>query len=281
MPELPEVQSLINSLGHGDADTPSILNLTIADARIFWQKTIAEPDVPLFTNLICNQSIIQLNRRGKFLHFVLSDLHLLLHLRMSGDLQMENPTGLDNTTPERKHDRVHLNFTNGWRLVFIDPRKFGRMWLVEDPQVIFGNLGPEPLSQDFTSQQFYEMLSGYHRQIKPLLLDQRFLAGLGNIYTDESLFLACIHPLRSSDDLSVQEADTLLNSIRQTLNQAIINNGTSIDWIYRGGNYQSKLNVYQQTGKACKVCGCPIERISVGQRGTHYCPVCQPIIHQK
>ena len=276
MPELPEVQSLVTSLSQGDNHIPPILNQEISDVQVFWSKTIAEPEPGLFIALLKNQSIVAAQRRGKFIHLVLSDLHLLIHLRMSGDLLMERVPGKDDTPSQRKHDRVHIVFTNGWQLVFIDSRKFGRMWLVEDPQSVVANLGPEPFAEELTPQRFYEMLSQHHRQIKPLLLDQTFIAGMGNIYTDKSLFQAGIHPLRTSDHLSRGEASALLDAIRKTLHQAILNNGTSIDWIYRGGNYQAKLQVYQQTGNPCKQCGMPVKRITVGQRGTHFCPHCQP-----
>ncbi len=277
MPELPEVQSLVTSLSQGDDCTPSIINQVIVDVQVFWSKTVAEPELGLFIALLKNQSILEAKRRGKFFHLVLSDMHLLIHLRMSGDLLMEKVPIIPDPKSERKHDRVHLIFASGWRLVFIDPRKFGRMWLVEDPHSVVANLGPEPFSEELTPQRFFALLSQHHRQIKPLLLDQTFIAGLGNIYTDESLFLAGIHPLRTSDRLSQEEVSALLDAIRKTLQQAIISNGTSIDWIYRGGNYQSKLKVYQQTGNPCKICGTPIERISVGQRGTHFCPHCQQL----
>ena len=161
-------------------------------------------------------------------------------------------------------------------MVFNDTRKFGRIWLVNSPDQIIGKLGPEPLNTEFTALQFYAKLQNVHRQIKPLLMDQTFLAGLGNIYTDESLFLAGIHPRTISSDIPVEKAEKLLGSIREVLEEGIRRNGSSIDWIYRGGDFQNYFKVYQRTGDACFNCGEPIQRILVGQRGTHFCPHCQP-----
>jgi formamidopyrimidine-DNA glycosylase len=115
------------------------------------------------------------------------------------------------------------------------------------------------------------------RQIKPLLLDQSFIAGMGNIYTDEALFLSRIHPLTRADQITSAQAEQLLENIRLVLKEGIIRNGASIDWVYRGGEFQNYFRVYQRTGQPCPVCGSPIERIVVGQRGTHFCPVCQEI----
>ena len=146
---------------------------------------------------------------------------------------------------------------------------------VADAEEITGGLGPEPLSAEFTAQWLAKALHGRHRQIKPLLLDQTFLAGLGNIYADEALNLAKLHPLTPADTLTFEQAERLLESIRRVLKDGIQRNGASIDWVYRGGDFQNYFRVYQRTGEPCPVCGTPIARIVVGQRGTHYCPHCQ------
>jgi formamidopyrimidine-DNA glycosylase len=161
-------------------------------------------------------------------------------------------------------------------MIFNDARKFGRIWFDKTPQNIFNKLGIEPFDDSFTPVVFSERIKLKKKQIKTLLLDQSFIAGLGNIYTDESLHLAGIHPLRMANSLSEYEADKLLNAIRSTLQEGIARNGASIDWVYRGGEFQNNFRVYQKTGQACLVCGNIIERIVVGQRGTHFCPVCQP-----
>jgi formamidopyrimidine-DNA glycosylase len=114
------------------------------------------------------------------------------------------------------------------------------------------------------------------RQLKPLLLDQSFIAGLGNIYTDEALHLARLHPLSLSNQLAPSQSETLLMAIRSVLEEGIRHNGASIDWVYRGGDFQNHFRAYQRTGQPCLVCGTPILRITLGQRGTHFCPTCQP-----
>jgi formamidopyrimidine-DNA glycosylase len=190
---------------------------------------------------------------------------------MSGDLFVEPADA--HLAP---HHRLVLDFESGWRLAFNDPRKFGRVWLTSNPEMVLGELGPEPLDEQFTAQDLFQRLQQKRRQLKPLLLDQTFLAGIGNIYSDEALFLAKLHPLTISDSLSQGQATALWSGIRQVLQDGIQRNGASIDWVYRGGDFQNYFRVYQRTGEACFICGSPIQRIVVGQRGTHICPVCQP-----
>ncbi len=211
-------------------------------------------------------------RRGKFLVIHLTQDSLLIHLRMSGDLRVET-----NNTPLATHDRVVICFKDGTRLVFNDPRKFGRVWLVGSVNDVTSHLGSEPFDPALTAEMFFEILQARKRQLKPLLLDQSFIAGLGNIYVDEALFLARLHPLRLSSSLSMEEAADLLEAIRSVLSEGIKRQGASIDWVYRGGDFQNHFNAYQRTGEPCPRCGTPIERIIVGQRGTHFCPVCQKL----
>jgi formamidopyrimidine-DNA glycosylase len=197
-----------------------------------------------------------------------------MHLRMSGDVLFDRRNDLDDL---RTHDRLVLVLDDGWRMALNDPRKFGRVWLVDDPQSILGELGPEPLDKDFTVAHLGEMLAGTSRQLKPLLMDQHFLAGMGNIYTDEALHRAKLHPLRLGSGLNREEVQRLFESIQEVLREGIERNGVSIDWVYRGGNFQNTLRVYGRTGETCAECQTPIERITVGQRGTHFCPRCQPM----
>jgi formamidopyrimidine-DNA glycosylase len=133
----------------------------------------------------------------------------------------------------------------------------------------------EPLSEEFSPEWFYSALHHRRRQLKPLLLDQSFLAGLGNIYTDEALHLAKLHPLSLSESLSKKQVNGLWHAIREVLEEGIRRNGASIDWVYRGGDFQNHFRVYGRTGEPCPVCKTPIQRITVGQRGTHFCPHCQ------
>jgi len=272
MPELPEVETIRRGLISGSDGVPSLVHQRITSVDLFWPKTVASPDPLQFIQGLQQREIVNLSRRGKFLLINLDHGTLIFHLRMSGDLRMQ-PAG----EPTQKHDRLQLNFNSGWKLVFNDTRKFGRAWLTEDPQKVLSGIGSEPLDPDLTPDKFHAMLQVRSRQIKPLLMDQRFLAGLGNIYTDEALFSAGIHPLRRSDTLTQPEAERLLAAIHEVLQQGILAKGASIDWVYRGGDFQNHFQVYKRTGSPCPRCGTPIQRIVVGQRSTHFCPVCQPL----
>ncbi|MCJ7529649.1 MAG: bifunctional DNA-formamidopyrimidine glycosylase/DNA-(apurinic or apyrimidinic site) lyase [Anaerolineales bacterium] len=271
MPELPEVETIKNLLSKGGPDWPPLVGKTIAAAQVLWQRTLATPAPKRFSRQVVGQAIKTIERRGKFLSLVLSRDTLLIHLRMSGDLQME-----PQILPFALHHRLVLNLDDGWRLALNDPRKFGRVWLTDQPNTVLGKLGPEPLDDAFTPEALYQRLQARHRQLKPLLMDQSFLAGLGNIYTDEALHLACLHPLTLSNQLTLEQAERLWASLRAVLQEGIRRNGASIDWVYRGGEFQNYFRVYQRTGEACPTCGTPIQRTTVGQRGTHFCPTCQP-----
>ncbi len=272
MPELPEVETIVRNLRRGNGDAPSLIGQTVEDVQLLWLRTLATPDVNSFLALLPGQTVLDIRRRAKFLVITLSESILVIHLRMSGDLRME-----PSTSSPGKHDRMLLNFQSGWRLNFTDTRKFGRVWLVNDTQSLFASLGPEPDDPTLTAKRFHEMLQARKRAIKPLLLDQHFLSGMGNIYTDEALFQAGIHPLQSSDTLRPEDAARLLEAIRFTLARGIEANGASIDWVYRGGDFQNHFQVYQQTGNPCPRCGQAINKTVVGQRGTHFCPHCQPL----
>jgi formamidopyrimidine-DNA glycosylase len=140
---------------------------------------------------------------------------------------------------------------------------------------VLEKLGPEPLEKGFTVEWLYENLQSRKRQLKPLLLDQTFVAGLGNIYTDESLNIAKLHPLALANTVTPKQAAALQQAIQSVLKEGIRRNGASIDWVYRGGDYQNHFRVYDQEGKPCPTCGTRIEKFTVGQRGTHICPKCQ------
>ncbi|OGO68888.1 MAG: DNA-formamidopyrimidine glycosylase, partial [Chloroflexi bacterium RBG_19FT_COMBO_56_12] len=260
MPELPEVETIARSL------QPVLVGRRIQSACLLWERTLAEPGAEEFVRRISGQVIRSTGRRGKFLVLALSRDTLLIHLRMSGDLLVET-----SETPPAAHHRLLLDLDNGQRLAFNDTRKFGRAWLVNDPQTVLGGLGPEPLDGSFTAADFFQRLHLTRRQLKPLLLDQGFLAGLGNIYTDEALHLARLHPLTAANLVDEAQAARLLQAIRDVLEEGIRRNGASIDWVYRGGDFQNYFRVYQRTGQPCPVCGAPVQRIIVGQRGTHYC----------
>ena len=270
MPELPEVETIARSLQNGNGDSPAIVGRKITRAEVLWERTLATPTEKKFMRQVVGQVIQRVDRRGKFIQIHLSDDVLLVHLRMSGDLIVGA-----GSTPLGSHPRLVIYLDQNLQLSFTDARKFGRVWLVADAATVTGKLGPEPLDPDFTPGEFAERLAARKRQIKPLLLDQAFLAGVGNIYADESLHLAKIHPLTRSDQLSRTAAETLLKSIREVLNAGIEMNGASLDWVYRGGDYQNHFRVYSRGDEACMVCGTSIERSVVGQRGTFHCPNCQ------
>lgn len=282
MPELPEVETIRRILLNGTAEVPSLIGQTISDVSLFWSRTLATPTPEVFAAFLKGKTITALDRRGKNLIFVLDEGYLIYHLRMSGDLRTARELGSSRLSePLLPHDRAYLHFKSGWGLAFNDTRKFGRIWLTPDTQSVLTKLGPEPFDPLLSADRFHGMLKATKRQLKALLLDQHFLAGLGNIYTDEALFLAGLNPRRPSHTLTSSEAKKLLESIREILELGITNNGASIDWVYRGGNFQNHFQVYQQTGNPCPICGTPIERTVVGQRGTHYCPHCQPMINRE
>lgn len=270
MPELPEVETIRQSLRRGGRDHPSILSWTATGGDVFWERTLVTPVAAEFSQRLAGQQLVEVDRRGKYLILRWTRDYLLIHLRMSGDIFIE-----PQETPLGPYCRIVVNFDEGMRLGFSDPRKFGRAWLAPTPDDVLGKLGPEPLDDGFTLEEFYRSLAARKRQLKPLLLDQTFLAGLGNIYTDEALHLARLHPLTLSHQIDRAQAAALLDAIRTVLVEGIRRNGASIDWVYRGGGFQNYFRAYQRTGEPCPVCGTPIERSVVGQRGTHYCPVCQ------
>ena len=264
MPELPEVETFARQL------KPELVGRTILDADLRWARTLATPSPKKFKAQIRRQKILDLGRRAKYLLVQLTDFTLIIHLRMTGDLLLR-----DSTTVPAKHDRLVLKLSGKQYLAFTDARKFGRVWLTDQPESVLGKLGPEPFSKAFTPQWLFEALQKKNRQLKPLLLDQNFLAGLGNIYTDEALHIAKLHPLATSDSVSLKQAEALHEAIRSVLKAGIKRNGASIDWAYRGGQFQNYFRVYDQEGKSCPVCGTEIKKLTVGQRGTHICPQCQ------
>lgn len=273
MPELPEVETIARNL------RTELVGLTIMEADVRWARTIAAPSVRRFKQQIQGQVIREVGRRAKFLRLRLSDYELLIHLRMSGDLAFRRSAPVP-----AQHDRLILSLKPPARarrtaplytLAFNDTRKFGRVWLTADPEEVTGRLGPEPLGDEFTPEWLAGALHSRHRQLKPLLLDQTFLAGLGNIYTDEALHRAGLHPLSISDSVSSRKVEALHGAIQATLREGIARNGASFDWVYRGGDFQNYFRVYDREGQPCPVCGTPITRLVVGQRGTHICPDCQ------
>lgn len=281
MPELPEVETIARSLRNpadlpwteqvGMNTRPGIVGRSISSVQVLWERSIATPTPQEFQTCLVGQSVSGVERRGKFIVIKLSADDLLFHLRMSGDLRVE-----PITQPRLPHDRLEIHFADGMKLVFNDTRKFGRTWLVQDRNEVIQSLGPEPFDPALTGQVLYQRFHGSRRAIKSVLLDQSIIAGVGNIYSDEALFLAGVNPARPACDVSLPEADALLAGVRAVMEEGIRRNGASIDWVYRGGDFQNYFKVYQRTAEPCQKCGTPIERHVIGQRSSHFCPHCQP-----
>ena len=274
MPELPEVQTVVNDLIRAE-----IVERKIVGAKVFWPATIAMPCEADFTRQLEGQSIQTISRRGKLIVFQLTGRWVLaVHLRMTGRFFVADAAD----TPLR-HVHVVMVMNDGRALCFHDTRKFGRFYLTQHPEHLLGTLGPEPLAQEFSAQKLGVALAKRKRQLKPLLLDQTFVAGLGNIYVDEALWAARVHPLRRADSLTTTEAKALHRAIRQVLRQGLKNKGTTLGkgegnfyslGSVRGDN-QSQLRVFRRTGQPCYRCGRPVQRMIVGQRSTHFCSDCQ------
>jgi len=276
MPELPEVQTIVNDLN--DAD---VIGIPISRARVFWARTIASPGSKSFCRRLKGRKFTAIRRRGKYLVFDIDNGNtLLLHLRMSGRLHL-----VAADTPRIKHEHVILSFTDGRHLRFHDPRKFGRLSLLKDPAPILDRLGPEPLAPGFTTLALGKLLKNRKRILKPLLLDQTFIAGLGNIYVDEALWEAKLHPCRLAFTLSNPEIKALRLAIPRVLKRGLKNLGTSLgsgetnfySVASRQGRNKDQLNVFRRTDLPCPRCKAKVERIIVGQRSTHICMKCQKI----
>jgi formamidopyrimidine-DNA glycosylase len=274
MPELPEVQTVVD-----DLKAAGFEGAVITRAEVFWPKTICGLSAAAFQKRIKGLSIDAIRRRGKFIVFdFCDDGHLLIHLRMSGRLRVKEPH-----SPRLKHEHVVLNFSDHKQLRFHDTRKFGRFYLVNDLESILGRLGPEPLDTSFRAAEFADSLKNRRRMIKPLLRDQSFIAGLGNIYVDEALWDARIHPQKIAAELDDLEAKTLYHSIRKVLRKGLKNLGTTLgsgqpnffSIAGRNGRNREQLKVFRRNGLACPRCRMAIQRIVVGQRSTHICERCQ------
>ncbi|HSH04544.1 MAG TPA: bifunctional DNA-formamidopyrimidine glycosylase/DNA-(apurinic or apyrimidinic site) lyase [Anaerolineae bacterium] len=269
MPELPEVETVVRAL------RPKVVGRTIEKVRVNWARHIATPDVPVFEAHLQNVKIEALTRRAKYIVFKLdSGETMLVHLKMTGHLSVvaaERPVG--------KYDHTVFELDGDEELRFRDPRKFGKVHLLDDPEVVLGKLGPEPLLDDFTVAVFKERLEGRSRQLKPLLLDQTFIAGVGNIYADEALHHAHLHPLRRANSLSEVDIVNLHEAVRHVLRLGIAREGASIDQYVKPdgskGDMQNAVAVFRRTGHPCYTCGTPISRIVVGGRSTHFCSQCQ------
>jgi formamidopyrimidine-DNA glycosylase len=270
VPELPEVETYARDLAG------VLPGRIFRGARTDWPSQLPRNTPGELDRRVRGQAVREVRRRGKYLVFDLTDDVLLVHLKMSGRLQI-----VPASEPANPHAHVVLDLDRGEELRFHDPRKFGRVYLLADPAPVLGDLGPEPLAPDFDLPAFRARLGSRRGRLKPLLLDQRFVAGLGNIYADEALWAAGLHPLRTADTLSADEQAALHEAIRDTLRRAITARGTSLsaggyrDLTGNPGEMQGTLQVFRRAGEPCPRCGTQIARIVVGGRSTHLCPTCQ------
>jgi formamidopyrimidine-DNA glycosylase len=279
MPELPEVETIVRKLKNGEPVErglpryPSPVGHVITSAWTDWPRA-AYPSANAITQSLPNHRIESIARRGKYIVFTVGQdgilSYLLIHLKMSGRLDV-----VSGGTPADKHVHFVATLDNGYELRFNDARKFGRVYLVSDPAEVTGALGPEPLDEAFTLKVFRALIGNKSGALKPLLLDQTFIAGIGNIYADEALWRARLHPLRRAGSLKPEEVAALYRGIRAALSDGIQHEGAAIDWVYPEGNYQDHFRAYGRTGEPCRRCRTAIRRIVVGQRGTHFCPHCQ------
>lgn len=274
MPELPEVETVVRQV------LPRLQGRELGGVDVSWPRTVGRQAPRDFALALRGARVARVWRRAKY---VVCDLErdgalagwLVTHLRMSGRLSVEPPHA--ERSPWL---RVRVALDDGAELHFADVRKFGRMLHTTDLPALLGELGPEPLDEAFTAEELWATLRARRRVLKPLLLDQTVIAGLGNIYVDESLHQAGLHPRARSERLTLREVTRLHGAIRAVLSEAIEREGSSFDTFYRTpegqpGAYQHQFQVYGRGGEPCRTCATPIVRSVVGQRGTHHCPRCQ------
>jgi formamidopyrimidine-DNA glycosylase len=273
MPELPEVETVVRGL------RVPLVGHTIESMWYNWENSIATPHPNEFEQRVIGQTVKAISRRAKYIVIELDSDLLLVHLRMTGRLYVADKA------EENEADKwVHVKFglDKDKELRFSDSRKFGKVYLTDSLEQLTSSIGPEPLEDDFTIDIFKQRLKTRNKMIKTLLLDQNFLAGVGNIYADEALHRAKIHPERNANSLSDSEIARLYENIRLVLNMGIDHEGASVNWYRKPdgtlGESQNHFLVYGQDGQICQSCeSAIIEKIRVAQRGTHYCPNCQSL----
>ncbi len=268
MPELPEVETLRRGLSPR-LEGQCVKAVIIRESRLRW------PVSSELITLLTGQTIQQIHRRGKYLLFKCTQGYLLIHLGMSGSLRIVSPD-----TPLKKHDHVDLIFTNSLCLRYHDPRRFGLiLWTTDLQHPLLDKLGIEPLDDAFDGNYLQQAAQGRHCKIKPFIMNHLIVVGVGNIYANEALFSAKIHPARSVATLSLSEYQRLATSIQTILAEAIQQGGTTLrdfsDSEGHPGYFRQSLQVYGREGQVCYHCGTLIEQQRLGQRTSYYCPTCQ------
>ena len=273
MPELPEVETIVRELNERH-----LVGRRIDEIVVSWPRTISKPEVEEFCAKVRHRVINKISRRGKFIAFTLDSGIWLVHLRMTGKFTLSKENKRISS-----HERVRVLFDDGQILHFEDQRKFGKWTLIPNLEIFLNQLGIEPLSDEFSLKTLQTMLQKSAQPIKPFLLNQRRIAGLGNIYVDEALWEAKIHPARKANTLTQTEISALHDAIPQVLKQGIAHMGTSLGSSKanyfsvsgrRGGN-QTQLKVFRREKLPCPRCHTPLIKITFAQRGTHLCPHCQ------
>lgn len=272
MPELPEVESVLRALSYGP---PVLTGRVVCGVNILWSGVLSNCCEDVFKAELDGSKFYAVNRHGKYLIFTLcktkptgKKIFLIVHLRMTGRLYL-----VPRENGIARHTRMSLLLDEDMALRFDDPRKFGRVWLIQNPDDVTSGLGPDALAVDLA--YFASNFTERRRQIKPLLLDQSFIAGIGNIYADEILFRSGIHPLALTTSLLDTEIERLYQSTIAVLSEAVEAHGANIDGVFKEGGFV--VSVYGRGGGPCPMCGATIAKIRVGQRGTHFCPTCQPL----
>lgn len=276
MPELPEVETIrvgLNKL---------ISKAVITSVEVYWNRMITPPfSSEKFKEVLVGQKIHTVERRGKYLIFLLDDWAMVSHLRMEGKYEV-----VRRDAEYKKHTHVVFHLADGRDLRYMDVRKFGRFSLLpidkQEEFEPFKKLGPEPRAEYFKVNYFHEKLSKTKRAIKPVILDQTVVAGVGNIYADESLFLAKVNPQKPANTLDKEETIALHAAIIKVIQQAVNSGGSTIrtyvNTLGEAGSFQQELKVYGRAGEPCQRCGTPIRKIKLAQRGTHFCPNCQSFL---
>ncbi len=269
MPELPEVETIKNEL------SPWVVGQTFTEVTVFDARLVSGGSVEEVRCGLIGQKVEGLGRRGKYLVCQLSSgKSLIMHLRMTGTLLLD---------PEEcgRYARAVFRVSNGHRLVFSDRRRLGLMWLVDDADTVVGKLGPEPLDEGFSPDILQQRLSRHRIPVKAALLDQGIVAGIGNMYADEALFAARIHPVRRANSLSTQELGTLHDCIRSVLRAGIESKGASVDTYVRPegelGTAHFDFKVAHKGGESCPICGSTIKRVPIHNRGSYFCREFQPL----